>query len=576
MTAHAGRAFAPPGGHSRALRITTGAEAAARDRAAIHAGTPSFELMVRAGTAATAIVLRDCSDRLAHGVALFAGSGNNGGDAYIVAAQLARHGIAARVHAATPPRTDDAQRAAALATPLLVHGAPTGDERVVIDGLLGTGHEGPLRGAIWADCARLALARDGGALVYALDVPSGLDVTSGDIADGSVPAHVTICLGTIKRGVLLQRAHAGRVVLADIGLSSFADMPGDGDDAAWRWAHGASLAALVPPMTWQAHKGTRGRVALAGGEAGMAGAVVLAARAALGAGAGVVHAIVDEPSIAPVQSLVPQALAHRWPAAAGLRRADRGAARDDTPHEGTAREGQVTPSVSHPTPSESNATMRYDALGLGPGLGRTRASTLVLQRLLDQHRGLPLVLDADALWLVVDAASALGTDSASMLRHWTRDSAQVLCTPHPGEFARLLGQPLPSGWRDRAALLSEYAARANCTVLLKGTPTLVASPGEEALWVVPHGTPALATGGSGDCLTGIVTALLGQGASARDAAVLGATVHGVAAEIATRNAGGARGVLLDDVLAAMPAAWRDLAAPHAHAPGVLAELAPLG
>lgn len=517
--------------------------------------------MRQAGTGAAAFVLREYSARLSHGVAIYAGTGNNGGDAYIVAAQLARAGVLVRMHAPLPPKTADAQRAAHIAAPYLVHGVPTGDERVVVDGLLGTGHQGALRGGIWAECARMSMACDRGATLVALDVPSGLDATTGDIAHGSIAATDTLCFGTLKRGVLLQRVHAGRIVVLDIGLRAFADAPGDGDDSAWRWADTRIVRELVPEIAWNAHKGVRGRVGLAGGAEGMAGAIVLAARAALASGAGLVHAMVDAPSCAAVQALVPQALVHRWPVMVASRRAT-----ERPVHHPAA------PAAPLVTPSDANAAARFDALGVGPGLGRGKESSLVMQRLLDAHRGTPVVLDADALWLAADAANALGTDTASMLRHWTRDLPQVVCTPHPGEFSRLLGVPLTPDWEERSMLLAQFATRADCTVLLKGTPTLVAAPGSEPLWVVPHGTALLATGGSGDCLTGIIATLLAQGCSARDAAVVGATVHGRAAERATQTRGGVRGGTLDDVLAALAGMWSELERLPALAPGVLEEL----
>lgn len=560
---HGARLNAPHHVPLHALRVTTAGEAAARDRGAINAGTPSFQLMLQAGTAVASWLLRECAGELAHGVALMAGTGNNGGDAYVVAAQLARAGVTVRLHAAAPPRTADAQEAEALAAPYLVHGAPTGHERVVVDGLLGTGHHGPLREGVWADCTRLMLARDRGATIVALDLPSGLDATTGEVADGSVPAHVTLSLGTFKRGALLRRDHVGRLVLLDIGLRLHGDVPGEHDDGAWRWAYDETLRVLRHPAReadgWRAHKGGRGRVGIAGGDLGMAGAVVLACRAALHSGAGLVHAIVDEASVAPVQALVPQALAHRWPTEPASRRADE-------------RSGSRPTPVGRPTPSQASAEPRYDALAIGPGLGRARLSAMVVQRLLDQHRGTPLVLDADALWLAADAANALGTDTASMLRHWVREIAHVVCTPHPGEFARLLGTPLPEAWEERASLLAQFANRANCTVLLKGTPTLVAAPDGQPLWVVPHGTPLLATGGSGDCLTGIIATLLAQGCPARDAAVLGATLHGRAAERASAVHGATRGVPLDDVLTQISTVWTDIGRESVRAPYVLAEL----
>ena len=547
------------GARLSALRVTTATEAAARDRAAIGAGTHSFALMLQAGTTAASWLLREQADRLSHGVALFAGTGNNGGDAYVMAAQLARAGVTVRLHASLPPRTDDAQRAAQLAAPWLVHGAPTGHERVVVDGLLGTGHRGALRGGMEAECARLTLARDAGALVVALDLPSGLDATTGEVAHGSVPAHVTLSFGTLKRGTLLRRAHAGTLVLLDIGLGPFADVPGVTDDAAWRWAHAQTLRSMLECVeradAWNAHKGRRGRVGLAGGVEGMAGAVVLAARAALQAGAGLVHAIVDAPSVAAVQALVPQALAHRWPSPPNGRRSDR-----------------PDPVGAHTTPSEANAEPRYDALAIGPGLGRSRKSAAVVPHMLEAHRGTPLVLDADALWLAADAAEALGTDTASLLQQWTRGTTHVVCTPHPGEFARLLGAPVPEAWEERAAALARFATRAGCTMLLKGTPTLVATPDGAPLWVVPHGTPMLATGGSGDSLTGIITTLLAQGAPAREAAVLGASLHGRAAERVPASRGLARGAMLDDVVGALGAAWAALGREGEGAPGVVARL----
>jgi NAD(P)H-hydrate epimerase len=300
-----------------ALRVTTAAESAARDQAAIAAGVPSFDLMRNAGSASAALILREYSDRLAHGVALYAGSGNNGGDAYIVAAQLARAGVSVRMQITAPPRTAGALRAKAIADSYGVYGAPTGHERVVVDGLLGTGHRGALRDGIAAACARMAVARHAGATMVALDLPSGLDASTGEIADGSVAAHDTLCFGTIKRGVLLARAHAGRVVLLDIGLphgdeGDDGDEGAHGDDHAWRLVSAGALARWVPPVAWDAHKGRRGRVIVVGGQEGMAGAVVLASRGALAAGAGVVHALVEAPSVAAVQALVPQAIAESW------------------------------------------------------------------------------------------------------------------------------------------------------------------------------------------------------------------------------------------------------------------------
>lgn len=518
-----------------ALRVTTAAEAAARDQAAIEAGTASFELMLQAGTTAAAVILRDYAAQLADGVALFAGSGNNGGDAYIVAAQLSRAGVTVRLHAAALPQTPDAIRASQLATPALVHGAPTGRERVVVDGLLGTGHRGALREPALAACRSMLLARGGGASIVALDLPTGVDATTGHVADGSVAAHTTLCFGTIKRGALLARGHVGRIVLLDIGLAAAADR----DDGAWHVAGALDVARMVPPMAWNAHKGTRGRVAIVGGQEGMAGAVVLATRAALAAGAGVAHAMVDGPSVLALQLSIPQALAEAWPE----------------------------------QPTDDVASLhRYSALAIGPGLGRSARSSQMLEHIVKDSGAQPLVLDADALWLVAQLAEARGTDAAGLLAAWTGHARAMVCTPHEGEFARLLGGAVPPSWDDRAEALRAFAARSGATVLLKGTPTLIATPQQRHISVVPHGTPLLATGGSGDMLTGVIVALLGQGLATREAAVCAATVHGVAAELATARLGGVRGATLNDVFASIPLAWRACEHPAAYPPGILLEL----
>jgi NAD(P)H-hydrate epimerase len=513
------------------VRVTTAAEAAARDQAAINAGTPSFDLMLQAGTTAAAVVLRDYADRLAQGVALYAGSGNNGGDAYIVAAQLARAGVTVRVQATAPPRTPDATRAMALARSAMAYGPPTGHERVVVDGLLGTGHRGGLRDAVAAACTQMQVARDGGAVIVALDVPSGLDATTGDIAVGSVAAHTTLCFGTIKRGVLLARAHAGRTLVLDIGLQQHADYR----DGAWLLPGAHDYARWLPPMAWDAHKGIRGRVAVVGGTAGMAGAAVLAARAALAAGAGLVHAVVDAPSVAAVQGLVPQAMAESWEHAA-------------------------------------TTLQRCRAIAIGPGLGRDARAAQLLERVVTEHRNQPLVLDADALWLVADSATAHGTEAAAVLHRWSRDGRTLVCTPHLGEFARLLGHEVPALWHERAAAVRDFAERAGVTLLLKGTPTLVATAGGGPITVVPYGTPLLATGGSGDLLTGLIVALLGQGLAPVAAAVCGATAHGRAAELATARVGGVRGGTLELVVQALPNAWCDMVRVVRMPPGVLAQL----
>ena len=531
------------------MRVTTATEAAARDRAAIAAGVPSYALMTAAGEGTARILLETYAHRLAHGVALYAGTGNNGGDAYVVAAALARVGVPVRMHAVAPPTTPDAQRAAADAAPWLTHGAPTGSEQVVVDGLLGTGHRGPLREPVRMALERVELAQQMGATIVALDLPSGLNATTGEVAEGTVAAACTITFGTIKRGLLLRRDVVGRVKVVDIGLDGWADRPGDVDDAAWCYWTGAAFADALPPIAWNAHKGTRGRIAIVGGAEGMAGAASWAAHGALRAGAGLVRLAVEDRALPVVQTLAPQATAETWEALVG---------------------GVVPEDGGDALIPES-----FDAVAIGPGLGRTAHALRVLDHVAWQYRQTPLVLDADALNLLVHGARDHGMAPAGLLAQWASDSPGIVCTPHPGEFARLLEAPYPVDWETRAEVLQAFAARAGVTVLLKGAPTLIATPDGAPLTVVPHGTPMLATGGSGDVLTGMVVALCGQGVPPHRAAMIAATVHGRAAELATAQAGGVRGTTLDDLLVAVPAAWRALEHPASSTTGVLAELPPV-
>lgn len=516
---------------TRPLPLTTAAQAAARDRAAIGAGVDSFDLMVRAGTATAEIILRDYADRLSDGVAIFAGHGNNGGDGYIVAAQLLRAGVRVRLHASAPPRTDDAQRAAAIVSEHLRFGAPHGNERLVVDALLGTGHTGVLRDDVAIAVERLGYARDRGAIIVALDVPSGLDASTGDIAAGIARADVTVSYGTIKRGQLLSRDVVGRLLLVDIGLDGHAHL----DDQAWQLAETHGLHHQLQPVAWNSWKTRRGVVGMVGGTAGMAGAAVIATRAALSAGAGLVHAMVHRVSRSSVQIAVPQAITHTF---------------DD----------DLTPLVA-----------ACDAIAVGPGLGRNAQSMMLMQRLLSAP-ALSLVLDADALTLLAQQATGQGTHTSALLSQAVHDDRRVICTPHPGEFMRMLGEALPASIAARAERAQSFAITSRTTVLLKGTPTIICTPDGAAPVLVARGTPALATGGSGDMLTGIIATLLAQQVPAPTAAATGAWLHGRAAELATAATGTTRGVGLDRIDKHLVDAWRELEQPANFPPSVITEL----
>jgi thiamin-phosphate kinase len=471
------------------VRVLTAAESARADGDAIAAGTPSRALMQRAGAAAASVIAQRCADALAGGVAVHAGPGNNGGDAYVVAAALARTGarVALRAWGGDEPRTEDAryERARALAGRPLE--APTGGERLVVDGVLGTGTSGAPRG--WAADAVRAVrsAREQGAIVVALDVPTGLDATTGAAPGDVVQADLTIAFGSAKRGLLVARDLAGAVVVVDIGLPAAPD------------ATPRLVRASAPrPFEAGAHKGTRGKVAVYGGAEGMAGAALLAGRAALRSGAGLVKLLVARESLPAAQVALPAALATAWP-------------EDD---------GAL----------DRQLTRWAQVLLLGPGLGGEARDRC--ERALRAWRG-PVVVDADALNAFAGELDAL----ASLL-----GGRPALVTPHPLELARLLGAGVDEVLERRFDLPREAAARLGASVLLKGVPTVVADA--DRTLIVATGAPALATGGSGDVLGGIVATLLAHApvdAVARTAAEA-AWVHDRAGALAAGRRGGARGV----------------------------------
>jgi NAD(P)H-hydrate epimerase len=300
------------------VRVVTSAESAALDSSTINAGVPSRALMQRAGAAAASEIALRFRDRLDSGVLVFAGPGNNGGDAWVIARALHSAGTPVRVVEPVAAASPDARAERALTVESLGEDAisaldlaETGGESVVVDGLLGTGSSGAPRGEIARAIVACESARSRGARVVAVDVPSGLDASTGETAGDVARADVTLTFGTAKRGQLLNREACGTIVVLDIGLAA-------GNCAAALLADALLIdepwvAAQLPPIAWDAHKGTRKKLAIVGGARGMAGASILAARSALRSGVGMVKLLVANESVPPVQEAEPQALCAEWP-----------------------------------------------------------------------------------------------------------------------------------------------------------------------------------------------------------------------------------------------------------------------
>jgi len=480
--------------------VLTPAEMAAADERAIAAGTPVEMLMERAGRAVAWAVRRVAGAAYGRRVAIVCGKGNNGGDGLVAARVLRGWGMRADV-LALAQLGDGAEARAAVARAV-------GRADVVVDAMYGTGFRGALEGAA-RDVVAVLDADTARPPVVAVDIPSGVDGLTGAVAGAAVRAHVTVAFAALKPGLLFEpgRTRAGAVDLVDIGI----------DVAAARVAvtERGDVVAPAQRRARTAHKWQSG-VMVVGGSAGMTGAPMMASRAALRAGAGIVWCY----------------MAH---AAAG---ASAGAAGGEvitravpaTPDGGL--DGAAVPELLH-------SAGRFGALVVGPGLGRSEATAAAVRRLVAEAT-VPLVLDADGL-------NALDGDLAPL----TRRAAPTVLTPHAGEYERVAGGPVGD---DRLAAARRLAERAGSVVLLKGPATVIAAPDGTAR-INPTGGEWLATGGTGDVLSGLVGAFLaGGGASDPLSAAAGAAwVHGRAADHA-----GHAGLVAGDLIDAVPPTLREI------------------
>ncbi|MBB6598958.1 NAD(P)H-hydrate dehydratase [Luteimonas sp. MC1825] len=470
-------------------------------RATAALGGDAFESMRRAGVSAWRFALRHWPQ--AQRLLVLCGPGNNGGDGYVFARHALESGREVTLlhtagHEARSPLALRAQAEYAAAGGRVdVAGARLPACDLVVDAVFGIG----FRGAPDAACARLFAAVDAlGIDVLALDVPSGIDAGSGDAAGAAVHATRTLQFLAAHAGLRTGAAleYTGVLAHADLdlhdevhaGIPTYARLLSPTPDV---------LAAAFPPRRRNAHKGDAGHVLVVGGDHGMGGAVIIAAAAALRAGAGLVSVATREAHVAALLARIPEAMVH-------------GA---DDPDAWAAL---------------------FAAAGvcaLGPGLGRTAWAHRLLDMALASGR--QLVLDADALNLLAAAPRAL--------------PPATIITPHPGEAARLLGSSAVDVQRDRFAAVRALRERMGCVVVLKGAGTLVAAPGRDTM-VIDAGNPGMAVGGMGDALTGVIAALCAQGHAPADAAGLGALLHGVAGDRAAA-AGGTRGLLPTDLVDAL-------------------------
>ncbi len=550
-------------------RLLTADQMRALERAADAQGLAYAEMMERAGQAVAEAVRAFCL-RGQSSVLVLVGPGNNGGDGLVAARYLEEWGLAVSVYVWRRGEGPDPnlERALALGIPLTWQAQDQRFERlaelaascdVLVDALLGTGASGPLRGGLpeLLDVvhAQIAARRSRPPTqplwpagqpapcphprVVAVDLPSGLDADTGEIAPQALHADTTVTFAHIKPGLLALPGaeYAGQVLVADIGIAD-----GLAPSDAPRVITAADVAALLPPRPLAGHKGTFGGVLVVGGSSNYVGAPCLAARAAYRAGAGLVTLATPTAIHATTAALAPEATHLLLPHSLGALVSD---ALD-----------VLGPELG-----------RYQALLVGPGMGRDERTRELLADLLaggrsEVHRPIgfaarptataryelpPLTIDADGLNLLAE------------LPEWPeRLPAGAILTPHPGEMARLLGVTAQEVNADRLSCAREAALAWGCTVMLKGAYTVVAGP-QGQVWVNPMANPALASAGTGDVLAGTVAGLRAQGCDSLQAAVAGVYLHALAGALWSERHGAA-GLLASELCDLLPEARRRVSA----------------
>jgi ADP-dependent NAD(P)H-hydrate dehydratase / NAD(P)H-hydrate epimerase len=486
---------------------------------------PAGTLMGRAAAGIAAACTRLLDQVYGAHVVVLAGSGDNGGDALFAGAVLARRGarvtaIAAgsRLHAGGQAALADAGGLVATPADPGSGGADPGSVTaaasaaiasadLIIDGLTGIGGHGGLREPAAALAALAEHARTDGAVVVAVDLPSGVDASTGEVHGPAVHADVTVTFGTWKPGLLIDpgASLAGAAQLIDIGLGGYLGAP------AVVAMQAADVAAALPEPSAESDKYRRGVLGVLAGSAQYTGAAVLSVGSAIHGGAGMVRLVSAEPAL--------QAVRQHWPEAV-LTAAD------------AATGAKVIESAG-----------RVQAWVAGPGMGTDPAAADRLAAVLDT--GLPVLVDADGITILAEHPALL------------QRTAPTLITPHAGELSRLIGADRADIESRRLYHASAAAARLGVVVLLKGSTTVIAQPGGEPAYVNPTGTSWLATAGSGDVLSGLAGALLAQGTSAVQAAAAGAYLHGLAGRIAADGAP----IGASDLIRALPDAIRTVTQP---------------
>ena len=528
------------------MKLVTVSQMQAIEKEADAYGLTYDQMMENAGQGLADAILEIYSDEDADLQAVgLVGSGNNGGDTLVALTALAEAGWKTSAYLIKRRKDDLVKRftdaggeiiAGDTAFEKLAETLETAD--VLFDGVLGTGIRLPLKKDVTEPLAQVIDILDGldqPPLIVAVDCPSGVDCDTGEVAEETIPADITVTMAAVKQGLVKLPAfeYVGELQVVDIGLPAELKTL---NDVQTEVAEEELIASLLPERPIDSHKGTYGTALIAAGSVNYTGAAVLAAEAAYRAGAGLVTLAVP----APLHS----ALARQLPEATWVL----------LPHE----MGVISENASDPLAKKLE---RATAMLIGPGLGTEETTRLFLENLVkgniaqkksavrigflhdegqksDEKNGTlpPLVIDADGLNLL------------AKIKDWSAAlPAPAILTPHPGEMSTLTGLSKELIQEDRQAIASQFAKSWGHVVVLKGAFTVVASP-DGRTTVIPVASPALARAGTGDVLAGLIVGLRAQGLEAYDAAVAGAWILAQAGLYASDDLGTPTSVMASDVL----------------------------
>ena len=512
------------------MRVLSAAQMQEADRLTIEdIGIPSMVLMENAGRAvAHHLTQRFRALAFEHTVVL-CGRGNNGGDGFVVARVLAarEHDVSVFLIGRAVQVRGDARRNLDILSRLEIpvveiateddweqHAAAIAQADVIVDALFGTGLKEPLSGL------HARVVKDVNAMpaaVVSIDVPSGLSCDTHQVIGEAIKAELTITLGAPKLPLVLPPAErlCGDLVTADIGIPQ--EIVDELDGPRVELLGPAEIMRHLMPRDPDSNKGDYGRVVIAGGSMGKTGAVHLSAMAALRSGAGLVTIATPKPCVPIVASMGAEYMTDGW---------------DDDDASASDAAARVL-------------GLKKDVLAIGPGLGAGPRQQAFVHALLERT-DVSLVLDADALNVWQDDPSRLHG----------REGIDIIITPHPGEMSRLTGLSIEEVQQNRLEVVRNFAMSRSIFVVLKGHRTLIGTP-DGRVAINPTGNPGMATGGTGDVLTGMIAAWYGQLLDAEAACRVAVYLHGLAGDLARRN-GGEAALIAGDIIEHLGEATRDI------------------